>query len=211
MSSYKPRLWAVEGSGIWQLFSDKPEEITKLKTVWVKWVLRKNAIHPKWGWRTTYVETYYSKDFGHNWHEWDYSQEDDPMFGLVREEAEEIKKEFFKTRSKEAAKKRKEKIKRYAREQGVSEKDAALFLKKKKEKKLEINKQKKIAVSMANDTNRKMKIGAAIKPLLEVAEELQKKLLDGTELQLQYVESRIHKIDEATEILSSWLKSRKKK
>lgn len=211
MTSHKPRLWDIEGAGIWQLFSDIPGEITQLKTFWVKWALRKDTVHPKWGYKTTYAVTFYSKDFGCNWHEWDWYDRDDSVYVALKKEAEEAKIEFLKARTKELARRRKEKIKKFAKKHGITENDAALLLKKKKQKKLEANKQKKVAVSMANNTNRKMKIGAAIKPLLEVAEELQKKLLDGTELQLQYVESRIHKIDEATEILSSWLKPRKKK
>lgn len=218
----RPRLMNnVDNSELWRVFPDSPGEIRKLPSVWLSWTIKLNQ-PPKNGYSMYGNQPYptpvklYSLDQAKTWVEFEdwglkpgTNHALDVVLSTIHEEAASAKKEWFRARAKKKAQTRKRVEKAAAEKAGLDYDEFKKLKSSERARKLQNKKERVIAKKMAGTTNKKMSIGAELKDLLEVAIGLQSKLMSDTELCLYHVDSRLHKIREATRILEEWATEKK--
>lgn len=215
----RPYLYDIDqdlgSSELWYEFADKPGIWTKFKTYWLKWELEKSqnsSANPSYGYRPQYkIACFYSQNEGKSWTKFNtYDDRKKPFYREIVGEAIEAKKDFFKARNRERARARREKLLAEANKKGMDPAELQKLQSEERQKKIKKKRETKKAKSLAKDTNKKMKIASTLKDLLDVANDLQEKLLNGTSLNLAYVDNRIHKVEDAKRILEEWARPKKK-
>jgi len=210
----KTKKYKLFHTDLWHEFSDSPNVATKYKTFWLKWSFNPAGI--------VYVTAqfvnsdgvfaYYSKDEGLSWtkFEWQktYLRSNDPFYKELFEEILEAKERFYLERQKDLNKKRKEALKLEAEKLDIDPEELAKQRSKEREEKTKEKQIKQKAKKMAKVTNEKMRLGLVIKELLEVGNLLQERMLNDSEMKMQYVDLRLPKITTAKAILEEWLKSK---
>jgi len=201
-----PKLWdKSRQTSIWQEFPKTPGEIRKFNKFWLKW----EFVSGHYGSKTI---GFYSRDKGKTWVEIDNLQDyKKPYYKELLLEVEKAQSEAIKAHNRAMAQERREKLKKGAKKAGLSLKDYKARLSVKRKENRKAKKQDEKAAKVAAQTNKKMKLAAALKDLLEVANLLQEQLLDGTELNLRYLNDRLHKIDQVTRYLETWAQRKKRK